>query len=66
MSVAAASPRNQIPKGVPEGGDPLNFCDGFCFKHDLFRKPVPTFRDHALVDLNLARGPASGMVAQPG
>src|SRR5437868_12253004 len=21
----------------------------FCFEHDLFRKPVPTFRDHALV-----------------
>jgi hypothetical protein len=22
-------------------------CRGFCFAHDLFRKPVSTFRDHA-------------------
>jgi hypothetical protein len=27
----------------------------FCFARDLFRKPVPTFRDHAL---GCARAPA--------
>ena len=28
----------------------------FCFAHDLVRKPVPTFRDHALVDFEQAGG----------
>ena len=23
--------------------------DGYCFARDLFRRPVPTFRDHALL-----------------
>src|SRR5665811_524392 len=38
----------------------------FLLAHDLFRKPVPTFRDHALRDPNSNTSPAVTVASPPG
>src|SRR5215510_10731515 len=59
-------PRQSSPRGAREAGvwkgaaptDPASSSrSSLLVEHDLFRKPVPTFRDHALdrIDLGIAR-----------
>src|SRR5437764_8854553 len=68
-SSATASPRctsrRCTARRLPRWPRALSFLveselgSSFLFEHDLFRKPVPTFRDHALgirADLELAEG----------
>src|SRR5262245_40025683 len=61
-AISAASARSSSVPGRSAAGMAFPSARALLLEHDLFRKPVPTFRDHALVGRFGSPHPLAGQV----